>query len=94
MHARAFVALSGTVSWFVQRTPSVKLQMSPPTMNDMSFETAKKLAQDMGSPRMRFAPSPTGSLHVGGARTALYFGQRHYHSLRRASSTDCAGTTG
>ena len=22
--------------------------------------------------RMRFAPSPTGSLHVGGARTALY----------------------
>ncbi len=23
-------------------------------------------------PRMRFAPSPTGSLHVGGARTALY----------------------
>ena len=21
---------------------------------------------------MRFAPSPTGSLHVGGARTALY----------------------
>lgn len=24
------------------------------------------------SPRMRFAPSPTGSLHVGGARTALY----------------------
>jgi glutamyl-tRNA synthetase len=25
-----------------------------------------------GSPRVRFAPSPTGSLHVGGARTALY----------------------
>jgi glutamyl-tRNA synthetase len=24
------------------------------------------------APRMRFAPSPTGSLHVGGARTALY----------------------
>src|SRR5512132_3487728 len=23
-------------------------------------------------PRIRFAPSPTGSLHVGGARTALY----------------------
>ena len=22
--------------------------------------------------RVRFAPSPTGSLHVGGARTALY----------------------
>src|SRR6201997_1860274 len=25
-----------------------------------------------GSPRVRFAPSPTGYLHVGGARTALY----------------------
>ncbi|MDP6529775.1 MAG: glutamate--tRNA ligase family protein, partial [Gemmatimonadota bacterium] len=24
------------------------------------------------SPRVRFAPSPTGSLHVGGARTALF----------------------
>ena len=26
----------------------------------------------MPGPRVRFAPSPTGSLHVGGARTALY----------------------
>ncbi|MGZ6988195.1 MAG: glutamate--tRNA ligase family protein, partial [Thermoanaerobaculia bacterium] len=26
----------------------------------------------MTPPRVRFAPSPTGSLHVGGARTALY----------------------
>lgn len=25
-----------------------------------------------GGPRLRFAPSPTGSFHVGGARTALY----------------------
>ena len=25
-----------------------------------------------GSPRFRFAPSPTGALHIGGARTALY----------------------
>ena len=32
------------------------------------------------APRVRFAPSPTGSLHVGGARTALYnwlFARRH-----------------
>ena len=29
------------------------------------------MASDSG-PRVRFAPSPTGSLHVGGARTALY----------------------
>ena len=27
---------------------------------------------DQLKPRVRFAPSPTGSLHVGGARTALY----------------------
>jgi len=26
----------------------------------------------MDKPRVRFAPSPTGSLHVGGARTAIY----------------------
>ena len=26
----------------------------------------------MTTPRFRFAPSPTGHLHVGGARTALY----------------------
>jgi glutamyl/glutaminyl-tRNA synthetase len=25
-----------------------------------------------GAPRVRFAPSPTGELHIGGARTALY----------------------
>src|ERR1700760_3283589 len=24
------------------------------------------------TPRLRFAPSPTGALHIGGARTALY----------------------
>jgi glutamyl-tRNA synthetase len=28
--------------------------------------------QNVPGPRVRFAPSPTGSLHVGGARTALY----------------------
>src|SRR3981189_3975949 len=26
----------------------------------------------LGQPRLRFAPSPTGYLHVGGARTALF----------------------
>jgi glutamyl-tRNA synthetase len=30
------------------------------------------LSKDLPAPRVRFAPSPTGSLHVGGARTALY----------------------
>src|SRR6185436_12601809 len=26
----------------------------------------------MSTPRVRFAPSPTGHLHIGGARTALF----------------------
>lgn len=30
------------------------------------------MSHDPKPPRVRFAPSPTGSLHVGGARTALY----------------------
>mmetsp|Transcript_2408 Transcript_2408/g.7112 ORF Transcript_2408/g.7112 Transcript_2408/m.7112 type:complete len:83 (-) Transcript_2408:1866-2114(-) len=46
------------------------------TMLETSFEDAKRfIVTDVGGgPRMRFAPSPTGSLHVGGARTALHVG--------------------
>ncbi|MFM8373254.1 MAG: glutamate--tRNA ligase family protein, partial [Bacteroidota bacterium] len=32
------------------------------------------------TPRLRFAPSPTGALHIGGVRTALYnylFARKH-----------------
>ena len=36
-----------------------------------AFPLIGKVPEDE-PPRMRFAPSPTGSLHVGGARTALY----------------------
>jgi hypothetical protein len=55
-------------------------------------------------PRMRFAPSPTGSLHVGGARTALYNwlvakkGQMDYKGgnsafILRIEDTDAARST-
>ena len=37
----------------------------------LNFPLAGKSVEEE-PPRMRFAPSPTGSLHVGGARTALY----------------------
>jgi len=37
----------------------------------VNFPLKGKQPEDQ-PPRMRFAPSPTGSLHVGGARTALY----------------------
>ncbi len=48
----------------------------------------------MTAPRVRFAPSPTGSLHVGGARTALYnwlFARRHGGAfVLRIEDTDAA----
>lgn len=48
-------------------------------------------------PRLRFAPSPTGSLHVGGARTALFnwLFARHFGGdfLLRVEDTDRARST-
>jgi len=48
-------------------------------------------------PRLRFAPSPTGYLHVGGARTALFnwLYARHYNGdfLLRIEDTDKARST-
>ena len=47
--------------------------------------------------RVRFAPSPTGSLHIGGARTALFnwlFARRHGGTyLLRSEDTDLARST-
>src|SRR5271167_5022788 len=44
------------------------------------------------TPRVRFAPSPTGYLHVGGARTALFnwLFARHHHGtfILRVEDTD------
>ena len=45
----------------------------------------------------RFAPSPTGFLHIGGARTALFawaFARRHHgHFILRVEDTDVARST-
>lgn len=41
--------------------------------NYHQYKTFKKLNESVsGSVRVRFAPSPTGALHIGGVRTALY----------------------
>jgi len=50
-----------------------------------------------GRPRVRFAPSPTGYLHVGGARTALFnwlFARHHGGTLvLRIEDTDLERST-
>lgn len=52
-----------------------------------------------GGVRVRFAPSPTGNLHVGGARTALFnwlyarkTGGKFIVRVRRSAATPCATT--
>jgi len=51
----------------------------------------------MGEVRVRFAPSPTGSLHIGGARTALFnwLFARHYGGkfILRVDDTDLQRST-
>ena len=49
--------------------------------------------------RVRFAPSPTGALHIGGVRTALYnylFARQHGGDLifRIEDTPFCAGSRG
>ena len=51
----------------------------------------------MDAPRLRFAPSPSGFLHIGGARTALFcwlLARRHGGTfILRVEDTDAARTT-
>lgn len=41
-------------------------------MEDVMEDTAPVINAAGADVRVRFAPSPTGTLHVGGARTALF----------------------
>ncbi len=43
--------------------------------------------------RVRFAPSPTGPLHIGGVRTALYnylFAKQHQGGFQRVKPLLCS----
>lgn len=53
---------------FQPRPLPPRFHSSLPSQAD-SMRPSSSLRQ---SPRLRFAPSPTGSLHIGGLRTALY----------------------
>lgn len=59
--------------------------------------SAEPLYRDLKAPVTRFAPSPTGFLHIGGARTALFnwlYARRHGGTfLLRIEDTDRARST-
>ena len=59
--------------------------------------TDEMIGADMSSIRVRFAPSPTGYLHIGGARTALYnwlFARKHNGTfVLRIEDTDAERST-
>ncbi|MFN4039768.1 MAG: glutamate--tRNA ligase, partial [Erythrobacter sp.] len=63
----------------------------------MASETSADIAADSGQVVTRFAPSPTGFLHIGGARTALFnwLYARHHggRTLLRIEDTDAKRST-
>lgn len=65
--------LDGTLTALQSTAEDVETIADDTAADDIKslFPNAGKNVMDL-PPRMRFAPSPTGSLHVGGARTALY----------------------
>src|ERR1700730_2121836 len=62
-----------------------------------NFDSSASPAFGAPPPRVRFAPSPTGYLHVGGARTALFnwlYARHHGGSLiLRIEDTDAERST-
>lgn len=79
---------------------SILFLPSPSTANcsfSLSAFSAHFAIPSMTAPRVRFAPSPTGYLHVGGARTALfnwlYARHREGQFILRIEDTDDARNT-
>lgn len=81
---RAMASIMAGTPWARIRTIT-KLELAPPILRQsssvfyckrMRFSVAASLSTNSskvdGQVRVRFAPSPTGNLHVGGARTALF----------------------
>ncbi|KAI8027517.1 hypothetical protein LOK49_LG02G04070 [Camellia lanceoleosa] len=64
---RAFSIFGRRLSFSISAS-SVNSSLPPPTPE----KKKKRVVDDLGQVRVRFAPSPTGNLHVGGARTALF----------------------
>lgn len=76
-------ALGTPLPWMTMRMRAIS-EAAPPMMmifrrsfGRRSFSVSAtsnkaKADEDEGQVRVRFAPSPTGNLHVGGARTALF----------------------
>lgn len=75
--------------------PSLSARRAPDFADPLFF--FRTAMTDNKRPRLRFAPSPTGYLHVGGARTALYnwLYARKYDGdfLLRIEDTDKARST-
>src|SRR3954463_14308211 len=99
-HARG-LWLKNWIERQVRSTPRCTAFAGPP-----AGETCAPMSMESGRPRrmtncvqmrVRFAPSPTGALHIGGARTALYnwlLARRHGgRFLLRIEDTDQARST-
>lgn len=62
------------------KQPSLRVQCLPPSLSSVARSSSSSISGQAGpstgpnptEPRMRFAPSPTGFLHLGGLRTALF----------------------
>lgn len=61
-----------SVQLFQPRPLPPRIHSSLPHRSTSQADSMRPTPSLRQSPRLRFAPSPTGSLHIGGLRTALY----------------------